>query len=233
MSGAYSLGAMGINETWPRIAAWLEEEVPETAASLRPPVDFAAVAARTEGFPEVPEQLQQLYRLFDGTDRTPAGYVYPMFRALSAGEAVTEWQMLTGLWRELAQNEEQAMLESAQDPLQMNLLLMAGEPVPEPLNPYDPLRLGREAAGTPSHDFLPEFIPFAENMSGDYLFVDTREGPAHGCIRQYWKESADSEATLWDSPGELLEALEHALRTGEALAGFRPTPRAGTLNWEP
>ena len=221
-----------MNENWLDIARWLQENAPETAASLRSPADLAAFAAAEEGFPDVPVQLQETYALFDGTERTPAGYLYPMFRPLSAREAISEWRMLTGIWREAAREEEREIRQRLRDPQYLNLMKAGGGSVPEPDNPYDPLRLGKQAAGTPSHVFLPAFIPIAENMSGDYLFVDTRQGTAHGSIRQYWKEEADCGPTLWDSPAGLFQDLGRSLRTGEPLGYGAPAVRAGGLVWE-
>jgi len=97
---------------------------------------------------------------------------------------------------------------------------------------YDLDRLMAEPAGATASRFLPAFVPFAEDQSGDDLFVDTRSGPQHGCVTEYLKGDADSHGPLWPSVTAMLAAVAHALDTDGRVGYWRPIVESGQLHWD-
>lgn len=83
-----------------------------TAAAIRPAVAPALItAAELETGSPWPDDLRTWYRLADGTERTPAGYVLPFYRPLPVAEIVTHWRM----WQDIARSVgRRRMVEEAQ-----------------------------------------------------------------------------------------------------------------------
>ena len=95
--------AVTINDSWSRIAAWLQANAPTDLALLQGPVsseDLDAAAARF-GL-ELPDDFRQLYQLMNGTDPDgeSAGLVPSAdewddmaFGPFALDQIVREWQM--------------------------------------------------------------------------------------------------------------------------------------------
>lgn len=75
-----------------------------------------------------------------------------------------------------------------------------------------------DPAGTPSGMFLPSFVPVALDGSGGYLIVDTRSGPAAGCVTPFHKSDADLNGSDWLSISDLLRSTAAAIE-GTASSG--------------
>ncbi|RIJ70562.1 hypothetical protein D1871_18415 [Nakamurella silvestris] len=93
-----------------------------------------------------------------------------------------------------------------------------------------------EEAGTPAGVFLPEFVPFANEHTGYYLFVDTRPGPQQWCITEFAHSEADETDIGWASLEELLAGTADALEANRPLGSYyaRTTQRgefAGEMEW--
>jgi cell wall assembly regulator SMI1 len=70
-------------------------------------------------------------------------------------------------------------------------------------------------------EYLPRFLPIAEDAGGDHLLVDLRSGqPTYGAVFLWDHEAPGSGVPLWNSVSELLADTAEALTTGTpALSG--------------
>ncbi len=86
-------------------------------------------------------------------------------------------------------------------------------------------------AGEPAGTWLPEFIPCA-GIDGNFLFVDSRPGPLHGCVSEFDNESADNRGPQWISLSAMLTDLADALETGSTFAEvWHPSIVDSQLDW--
>lgn len=96
----------------------------------------------------------------------------------------------------------------------------------------DPGPLLAQPAGEIAGQFLPAFVPFAEDMSGTELFVDTRPGPRSGCVGAWLREDGDSEGPRWSSVAVMLAEVADGLESGQPIGYWRPLVDAGRLFWD-
>lgn len=88
-------------------------------------------------------------------------------------------------------------------------------------------------AGFQADTFIPAFVPFA-GMDGNFLCVDTRPGPMHGCVTEFDKTGADEPGPRWVSISAMLTDLADSLTTSQAFDdGWYWTTDNGALEWEP
>lgn len=216
-----------IEETWHRVIAWLRVHAPATATAVRPPPGDAALAVAQEATGRSwPVDLVAWYRLMDGTQRTPAGYLLPDHCPMPLESIVrTRASMLQG-WAAALPRFRAA---NAANELNDRLLRRSGQPVPE--DPYDLDRLDAESAGSASMLLLPSFLPIAEDQSGGYLVVDTRAGELHGCVLRYEKVGGAEVPTGWPSVGALLADVADALEAPTPRSSPRPEVEDGRLSW--
>ncbi|WP_020110677.1 SMI1/KNR4 family protein [Rhodococcus sp. 114MFTsu3.1] len=86
-------------------------------------------------------------------------------------------------------------------------------------------------AGDRVGTWLPEFLPFA-GVDGNFLFIDSRPGPLHGCVTGFDKVGADDQGPRWISLSAMLTDLADALETGRKFAGaWVPSVVDGQLDW--
>lgn len=201
---------MELAASWARIVAWCRDSAPETAAAIRPPAGpslLAKAEAATTG--AWPEDLRAWYRLADGTERTTAGRLLPFYLPLPLTSVIEHWIMWQRIWADLAASSRQEVAEW-----------------------YDTAYLEAEPAGTAAMMFLPSFVPVAEDLCGDDLFVDTRKGPLRGCVTEFVAGDADSWGPRWRSVTAMLAELATGLEQGTAVGGWRPRVENGQLAWD-
>lgn len=88
-------------------------------------------------------------------------------------------------------------------------------------------------AGFHADTFIAAFVPFA-GLDGNFLCVDTRPGPMHGCVTEFDKTGADESGPQWVSISALLTDLADSLTTSQAFDdGWYWTTNNGALEWEP
>ena len=90
-------------------------------------------------------------------------------------------------------------------------------------------------AGTYSGVWCRTFIPVGDYTTGDFLFIDLRSGPLHGCIREWEDGAAYPREPHWDGIASMLSDIDQALQTGQLLdegTGKIPTVKDGALEWE-
>jgi len=200
---------MGLAASWAHIVAWCRDHAPQTAAAIRPPAGPALLARAEAATGAVwPEDLRAWYRLADGTERTTAGRLLPFHRPLPLASVIEHWTMYQRIWADIAASS------------------------PNGAEWSDTARLEAGPAGTAALMFLPSFVPIAEDLGGDDLFVDTREGPQGGCVTAFAKGDADSWGPRWASVTAMLAELATGLEQGRAVGGWRPRVEDGRLGWD-
>ncbi|MCD2191633.1 hypothetical protein [Actinomycetospora soli] len=217
-------------DAWERIAAWCSEHAPETAAAIRPSVGentFNEVHRST--FAPWPEPLWAFYRWCDGTDRTPAGYLFPGFRPLPLLESLQAWRTLMSVFFPATappSSTPQDELERAFTG-QLNALYNGDD--------AEFHAAVAAPAGSPTGGFLPVLLPIAEDQSGSFLVCDLRRKPRshYGAIAVFDGDEGYSRPAPWRSFTALATATATALRTGDLVAGTRRRPVAlgGRLTW--
>lgn len=87
-------------------------------------------------------------------------------------------------------------------------------------------------AGVQADTFIAAFVPFA-GLDGNFLCVDTRPGPMHGCVTEFDKVGADEPGPQWVSISTMLTDLAESLTTSTAFDdGWYWTTDNGALEWE-
>jgi cell wall assembly regulator SMI1 len=198
-----------VTTSWARIVTWCRDHAPETAAAIRPPAGPALLGraeAATGG--AWPEDLRAWYRLADGTERITAGGLLPFYLPLPLATVMEHWAMWQRIWAEIAAAS------------------------PHAAEWYDTPRLETEPAGTAAMMFLPSFVPIAEDLCGNDLFVDTRQGRLRGCVTEFAKGDTDSRGPRWRSVTAMLAELATALAQGRTIGGWRPRVEDGRLDWD-
>jgi cell wall assembly regulator SMI1 len=88
-----------------------------------------------------------------------------------------------------------------------------------------------DVAGTEEFAWHPSWVPIAQDAGGTTLFVDLREGDAHGCVMEYDKVEACDGTVRWPSVAALLVEIADALDSGGEVSGYRATVGPDGLTW--
>jgi cell wall assembly regulator SMI1 len=92
-----------------------------------------------------------------------------------------------------------------------------------------------DQAGDVARTWLPEFVMVGSDGCGGGIFVDTRPGPAQGCVRQWDKVEADDdygEGPVAASLVDLIRGTTTSLREGTpVLHGITAVLADGHLEW--
>ncbi|GAA3994761.1 hypothetical protein GCM10022247_13140 [Allokutzneria multivorans] len=92
--------------------------------------------------------------------------------------------------------------------------------------------LAADPAGSACTFWLPVWLPLAHNGGGDYLFVDLRSGPLHGCVMQWEKYEAAVSEPSWPNTATMLAEIAHSLDHNTDITGYQPEALDdGTLDW--
>ncbi|MEV6637822.1 SMI1/KNR4 family protein [Actinoplanes sp. NPDC051470] len=93
-------------------------------------------------------------------------------------------------------------------------------------------RLSAEPAGSPSSGvWLPEWLPIAHNLGGDYLFLDLRSGPRNGCVGRHRKDEWNYDRPIWPSVTAMLSDVADALVNGTEIERRHAEIVDGRLDW--
>ena len=95
------------------------------------------------------------------------------------------------------------------------------------LGPDWPATVRAQHAGETAEMFVPEYIPFAEDGAGDFLYVDTREGEQQGCIRYFAAEAADEGGPLFGSLTEYGDSVRRSVESGSEHSYLVPSVTEG------
>jgi cell wall assembly regulator SMI1 len=79
------------------------------------------------------------------------------------------------------------------------------------------------------HAWLPDWLPIANNGSGNDLFVDLRPGPLHGCLMEFDRVDGAEGPPLWPSVAVMLADIADALETGSVIDPFGGSPVRAVL----
>lgn len=200
-----------VDESWDRIADWLDRHAPPTAAAVNPPANESALAQAeaTLGLP-LPADLVAWWRRANGmrwTNPLPGALLPPGFLPYSVEEALKSRQT----W--------------------LNVMRVYGEQSELPPGP----------AGSPCDVWLPEFMPIAADGCGADLFVDLRGGSARGCVVEYDKVGAagyedatmSTDVSMWPSVAAMLGGLADALDREVPARGVRVwADDDGGISWD-
>ncbi|GGO00046.1 hypothetical protein GCM10011610_68610 [Nocardia rhizosphaerihabitans] len=92
--------------------------------------------------------------------------------------------------------------------------------------------LAAEPAGTTTFHYISAYIPFAENGSGELLFLDTRHGRHHGGVGHFAGDAADQCVRLWPSLRSALDDVVSSLEGQRPCRGWIPIVEDGVLDWD-
>jgi cell wall assembly regulator SMI1 len=195
--------------SWGRIVAWLRERAPATAAAIRAPATDELIddAEREVGAP-FPADLRAWYRQTDGIAPSPhPGTLIP--------------QSFVSYPISYALDSRRTWLEACE------MLAEEGDDIATLI-----AREQAKPAGSPCYLWLPKWMPVATDYGGLDVFVDLRDGPAHGCVMTYDKVGACDEPPLWPSVSAMLHEIAEALDRDTVAGGCRPTVDADKrLDW--
>jgi cell wall assembly regulator SMI1 len=201
-----------VNESWDRIEAWLAANAPATFASLRPPAAPAIIAAAEAQLGiTFPPDLVATLRRHDGvvSDRGfSVPYGYPL------------------------QPLDQIVAETLR--LRRSCRLAAVVNAERHIVKFE--RKREELLVAPGF-WHPKWVLLSVSLSGDYLVLDQRPGPAQGRIGEVIHDSVGG-FELWPSLAVLLDRLADALEHGTPLrdqlggSGWVPSVSdSGRLEW--
>ncbi|MFI5893713.1 SMI1/KNR4 family protein [Actinoplanes sp. NPDC051513] len=89
-----------------------------------------------------------------------------------------------------------------------------------------------EPAGTSTDiPWLPSWLPIAHDLGGNYLFLDLREGPAHGCVGVQYNDDAFTGEPAWWSVADMLADVADALTNDTDINGWYAEAANGHIRW--
>jgi cell wall assembly regulator SMI1 len=194
-----------LGDSWLRVSTWLREHAPGSYGTLLSVEVGGADAVEAHLGYELPPSFREWWSVVPGTQPIGAGAMLPGdFRLLPASDSIE----LSQGWRKIAEDQQAHDLD----------IRTASE---------------AQAAGGMSWAWLPAFVPIAEDLSGNCLFVDLRTGEQTGCVKEYCHEEGALRPPSWRGVTALMEdlaaALEHGTRCGRWTPLITEEP---TLSWE-
>lgn len=197
-----------VEESWARFEAWLADHAPVTHATLRAPADSAHIAAAEERIGiAFPNDLVTLLSLHDGTCACVPG-------------SGSFWEGGGG----------PCLLPGGHALLSVDGIVHTHQM----LTGIHGTNADGDADGDADADagfvsWHPLWIPFAERITGDNLFVDRR--PARGAIGEFWHDDANIP-DLWPSLAAMIADIADAAEQARNIRYYRPRVEAGVLHWE-
>ena len=192
---------MTVAESWERIVAWCAEYAPASLSSIRPAA------------PESERRAAEDVTGVQWPDDLRAWY------ALADGTEIEPRGTLLPFHRPLPVGEvvnRWRMLQS----------------VWASIYPPDVLEAGRQRqAGTVAAAFLADYVPVAEDGTGDTMYVDTRDGGPTGCVGVFFHADTDTYGPVWDSVTAMLADVADSLEQNRPCNGGLPTVTDQRLAW--
>jgi cell wall assembly regulator SMI1 len=192
--------------SWRNVVAWCRENAPVTAETLRGPAsEEVLAAAQAEMGYDWPPDLLAYLRAGDGARRTIHADVILGFIPMGVDQIMSDWRLMRDVING-GEWLEPGEVEASE----------AGE------------------AGTYCGVWCRTFIPVGDYTTGDFLFIDLRSGPLHGCIREWEDGAAYPREPEWDSVASMLADIDEGLHTGrrDNRTGKMPTVEEGALKWK-
>lgn len=193
------LSYMTLSQVWLQYLSMLEQSAGRTAAALRSPRPDPDRQNAERSTAPWTDELREFYTLHDGQERTTSAQS-------DVGTALPELWLL---------GVDEVVHEHHRCRQSLHYTDYLGSDWPS--------IAASQPAGTEVDMFLDAYIPFATTGEGDYLFIDTRPGEHHGCVREYSLEFADIGGPLFPSLTTYLEWLHCTAESG--LKGSTPAPR--------
>lgn len=199
---------MTLTDAWLAFMEVLRDRAPVTAAAVRPPRTRSDRETAERVTNPWPEDLREFFALHDGQpfrsdDNQFVGEALPGVELLSLDHVVSTHRRC----------REQL------------------HPI-DYLGPDWPITVRAQHAGETAEMFLPTYIPFAEDGAGDFLYVDTRGGLHHGCIRYFAAEAADEGGSLFGSLADYVDSVRRSIESGSEHSYLMPTVTDGVLVWD-
>jgi cell wall assembly regulator SMI1 len=195
-----------VDGDWKQIMTWLRVNAPRSAERLRPAQALEEQQAIAAMFTERwPADLAEWYSLQDGADPLdPQLELPPGWVPSPLRKIRNDTEMFRKIARDLA-DEYDADKDLA--------------------------RAGTEPAGSVSWFPLDAWVFIANDVCGNYLFVDLRQGPNYGCLSAWVHGDANLSGILWPSVAAMLQELATALQNGTPIEGSLPLAQDGVLTW--
>lgn len=199
-----------VDESWNIIVEWLARHSPPELALIRPPAAEDDIRETERGVGTVlPDDLVAWWRRADG--QAGHGSLMPWFYSPhSAREALNKRNVWMTAWN--------GVMEQA-DPERFAAYVAQEDQAP---------------SGTPCKGaWLPSWLPVAGDGGGNDLFVDLRPGPAHGCVREFFRDAGASDAARWDSVAAMLADVAAGLTQEAPVHGHRIwVEDDGRISWD-
>ncbi|MFF5263095.1 SMI1/KNR4 family protein [Actinomadura viridis] len=199
-----------VNQSWDTIVDWLNRHCPEELDAIGPPAteDDVRDAERALGT-ALPDDLLAWWRRADGQDGL-SGLLPSFYMPCSIRTALHRREMWMTAWN--------GVMEGA-DPARFAAFVE---------------QANQATAGTPCKNaWLPRWLPIANDGGGNDLFVDLRPGPAHGCVRQFFRDAGADDAALWDGVAEMLADVAAGLTREVPVQGYRIwVEDDGGISWD-
>ncbi|GAA2640441.1 SMI1/KNR4 family protein [Actinomadura fulvescens] len=198
-----------VDESWDRILAWLAENAPDALARIGPPAAAAELAEAEAALGvALPAGLLAWWRRANGADRPWHGRPFDLLPGYCPVPI------------EMALDTRRILLEIAEA---------------DECDADEIAELEAQPAGSWCDTWLAPWMPIATSQGGQELFVDLRQGPLHGCVREYDKVGAAESAPRWTDVGAMLTDIAGALEQGTEIsglyAGHVEVTRDGSLCW--
>ncbi len=183
----------GVEDSWGKITGWLAERLPAAVDELLKPatsVDLDAVESTVGA--ALPVDLRTWYRINNGIGHRGAfgRLLPPGYNPLPCAEIVKTWRQRKSIDSSLGFDVAAHHAQAA------------------------------APAGTAATQFLPSFVPFAEDGRGQSMVVDLRDGSARGSVSIWDPENGGLNTPLWPGVAAMLSDVAESLHTGRpALNG--------------
>ncbi|GAA4055179.1 SMI1/KNR4 family protein [Actinomadura miaoliensis] len=201
----------GVDDSWDVIVDWLLRHCPHELDAIGPPAaeDDIREAERTVGT-ALPDDLVAWWRRADGQAGL-SSLLPPFYTPCSIQMALDSRKIRMTVWN--------GVVEQTTDPAQFAAFVE---------------RENRASAGTPcTGAWLPRWLPIAGDGGGSVLFVDLRPGPAHGCVRRFFRDGGAGDAVWWGGVAEMLADVAAGLTQEVPVHGYRVwVEDDGRMSWD-
>lgn len=192
---------MTVADSWERILTWCAEHAPESLSSIRPAA------------PESERRAAEQATGVRWPDDLRAWY------ALADGTEIQPRGTLLPFYRPLPLREVVSRWQMLQS-------------VWADIYPPDVLETGRQGpAGTVAAAFLADYVPIAEDGTGDTMYVDTRPGDQTGCVGIFFHADTDTYGPVWDSITAMRADVADSVEQNRPCNGWLPTVTDRRLDW--
>jgi hypothetical protein len=195
-----------LTEAWRELLDELAVRAPASWATILPPADDPEVLSRALDV-SLSGEVHEWFSLHGGSRRVlEAGRLLPFCFMMSVHESIEH----TVAGRELSADEEPGQTEAT-----------SGDPT---------------VAGTSVGTWMHDYVWIGTDAMGGGLYLDLREGPLYGCVREWDKVDADEADVIAESLTALVSSQLVSLRSGTPVAAsawIMSTDGEGAIDWLP